>query len=285
METRPEPPILSSFTMTCAAQSGGWLPMTHLRQPVALGAFGQWRQGRFLPLGNIKDLWNTSDQSPPPLLSEPGKLAPSWGWQQGVTLEYRGLGNQSNNGQGNESWQELVWHFARAGSFAFHSQEPYGRWLLNWAEVDEQLISLLTQKRYSFRDVWVIVAVAEVKDWGMLLATHPDAGLTLLSEAHSSLASLSQTSTRLVQSRGVEISIGNEQPGYFFQAKKLIISQHKQDQVRKHALTSPTLADNEALGYWLSEGMLNLLPGNQQSLANCLELFSWTPVTPLDLGQ
>jgi len=283
MSSRQDASVITPFVAGFATQSGGWLPMNPLTAPVALGEFGQWHDGAFVGLGNIADLTLVQ----PVDASEPQALSEHWHGQSGVAQEYGGLSDelQGFGGEGSgQFWQKRVLGFDGVGSYVFHGRTPQGQWLMNWTEFAPDITLKLTQSAFGFRDVWVITAVATVAEWGLIVSARSGAELVMVCEDESDWAGLSHASTRLVQSRGLaQLTLGTDQTGYFFQAKKLVLSQHKYDQLLQELLQQPASLGGGPLDYWLSQGLMSRIPGQEINAASCLETFDWATVTYADL--
>jgi len=263
------------------SHSGGWLPMMPLTKTVVPGDFGQLRGDSLVALGNILDLSLVQ----PVVASEPRALADHWCWTSGMISQYRGSETQTSEGEANyRCWQKQALGFEEAGSFAFHGREPQGQWLLNWAEFAPDITLKLTQSRYSFREVVVVTAVAEVNRWGLVVAASSDAELVVISEDSNDWSGLSHPSSQLAKSRGLaQVVLGCEQSGYFFKAKKLVLSQPAHDQLMQQLLLQPNSPTGAQLSHWMSGGLINWLPADILNLNTCLETFGWADVTLADM--
>lgn len=268
-----------SFANHCVTQSGGWLPMMPLGQSLALGDFGQQQGLAFEVLGNIRDLSLVQ----PVNAVDPVSLGDQWCWSDGVAVNYRGLASEADNID--SQWQKQVLGFNGPGSFAFHGRQPQAQWLLNWAEFAPDITLKLTQSVFNFREVMVITAVATVEQWGLVVADSTEAELVVLNQDSSDWSGLSHHSAQLSQSRGLSESVlGCEQPAYFFKAKKLILSQTKQDQLLQQLLLQPNSPTGPQLSHWLSAGLMNRLQPHELNLNTCLETFDWADVTLADFN-
>ncbi len=262
-------------------QSGGWLPMMPMTNTVVPGDFGQLRGDGLVTLGNILDLQMVQ----PIVASEVLALADNWCWTSGMISQYRGSETQTSEGEANyRRWQKQALGFDGAGSFAFHGRTPQGQWLLNWAEFVSDITLKLTQSLFSFREVVVVTAVAEVNQWGLVVAAGADAELVVISEDNSDWSGLSHQSAQLAQSKGLARAVlGCEQRAYFFKAKKLVLSQPISDQLMQQLLCQSEPPYGAKLNHWLAGGLINRLRLGEQNLNTCLEIFDWADVTLTDL--
>jgi hypothetical protein len=273
----------AKFMAHSVSHSGGWLPMMPLTKAVVPGDFGQLRGGSLAALGNILDLSLVQ----PVDANEPLALADDWCWSSGVIPQYRGSGNEtqsSDGGANDRGWQKQALGFDGPGSFAFHGRAPQGQWLLNWAEFAPDITLKLTQSVFTFREVVVVTAVAEVSQWGLAIAGGADAELVVTSEDSSDWGGLSHQSAQLAQSRGLtQAVLGCEQGGYFFKAKKLVLSAQKHDQLMQQLLQQANPPTEAQLSHWLLGGLINRVQANELNLNTCLDIFDWADVTLADL--
>lgn len=268
-------------------QSSGWLPMKPLSQPVELGDFFQISRQQIRPLGSIK----SSAMVEPIQQSDRLNLNPL-DWQLKDQVRQLYSKHQQIEGEHQDhQWTQQVLEFSEPGSFIFYANNPNCQLILNWSKIKDELTIKLTQSEYSFRDIYVVTGVARLSDWGLAIADKPGAQLEttaqLRTNNHFDLfrhhSSITQASQDLFQ-----FDKSNEDPCYFFKAKKLILSDTKRDQCLHHLLQQYDPREGQQplnlLTGWLNTDLLNAQQTQQLNMANCIEFFDWADANLDDIA-
>lgn len=265
--------------------SGGWIPVMPLGCKLELGDFGQIARGGFKPLGNITQLRLVYEiKTTVPLALNP----PDWQLESGLEKTSVSLYSQTNEQNISSTWSKQELALKQKGDFIFHGVEPKARLICNWSEFKQDITLRLTQTEYSFREVYLITALATVKPWGLAIAGADNAELDLVAETAQtdSYALLSHHSVTMQHSRQLALFENSaDLPGYFFKAKKLVLSDRKKDQLIDRLLQKKAAQGEPVLADWLSGDLLNSVQTNELNAANCLEYFDWVDATLDDLEK
>jgi hypothetical protein len=273
------------FYRQCYRNSGGWIPMMPLAHKLELGDFGQIRQGRLRPLGNIGKLRLVYQiKSTDRIALNPD----DWQLEAGVEKIFGSTQTRTDDQNSLSTWSKQVLAFGRKGDFVFYGAEPKARFIANWSEFKQDITLKLTQADYSFRDVYVVTAVATVGHWGLAIAGADGAQLELAAETGEAdhFAMLSHRTAIAEQSRHIAVfeqSAGRH--GYFFKAKKLVLSDQKKDQLISQMLQQNVALEADELANWLSSDLLNRVQANELNPSTCLDYFDWVDVSLDDVEK
>ena len=168
---------------------------------------------------------------------EDGKLgygvkqnAAGWVFSDGVTKPYSGRGSGHGPIDGEFEFSKQVLAFSAKGSFFFRGNEPESVKILNWNELQQQLIIKLTQTYYSFREVYVVTESATTADWTLAISSSDKGELEIAtdSENFGLVDIFGHHSARTIQSKDIEYyhREPKRKPG-FFKAKKLVVQDEK----------------------------------------------------------
>jgi hypothetical protein len=270
-----------NFYQNCYEKTG-WVPMQALTQAIALGDVCQIQQGRMQPLLNVASM-NLIE----PLCRSEKIALPTvqWGISQGVQQTLCELHNVQEEGA-NYQWTKQVLVFDAPGSFAFHGCAPQAQWLLNWAQIKDEVTLKLTQLQYSFRHIYFITAVASMADWALAVAGQAGAQLEMSAEVENSdyFALLSHQTARNERSKGMACQEkGHGQPAHFFQAKKLVLSDTTYDRYLQHILLHHGACGLHPMLQLLRTDPLNLLKANELNLTTAIDFFNWTDISLNDV--
>ncbi len=265
------------FYQQCYLKTGGWIPMMPFASKLELGDFGQIQSAGFRPLGNIGKLNLVHAIKSTDLIS----LNPSdWQLESGVEKTV-GSTQTQNDGQENvTTWNTQTLTFKQKGDFIFHGVQPKACFIANWSEFKSSITLKLTQADYSFRDVYVVTALASVNHWGFAIAGEDGAQLELAAQMSDTnhFTLLSHQSVIALQNRHIaSFEKSENRAAYFFKAKKLVLSDKKKDMFLNQLLQlEPAEMTN-----WLSSNLINRVQVNELTPNTCLDYFDWVD-TSLD---
>jgi hypothetical protein len=243
--------------------------MFPLTQNIKLGDFCQTVRGLLVPQGNIEQL-RILDET---LLSPSMLLEPEvWRFSHGVELVMQ---------QQHNEYTEQLLRFYEPGSCVFYLNEPKAQYILNWQEIKDNLTIKLTQTDYSFRDVFVITAVTTGADWSGVIAGKAQAELKLVADCYAN----GNDHHHLLRNDSVKAEIiqnidyfekHTEQPCYFFQAKKLVLSEQEKQKVRINHIKN---GNQGYLPNYRNNHSIEQIPGKNITINNCLDYFEWADVS------
>lgn len=263
--------------------------MTPLTASLDLGDFGQIRQSRLIPLGNICKLRLVYPIKSTGLIP----LNP-WDWQMESGIG-KSVGNTQTQShiledslESQNAWITQALTFKQKGGFVFHGSEPKAQFIANWSEFKQDITLKLTQTDFSFRDVYVVTAIASVNQWGLAIAEAEGAELEIAAQTSEAdcFAMLSHQTVIALQSRNIarfEKSAGRT--AYFFKAKKLVLSDKKYDHMISQMLNQNCALEPDEPANWLSSGLINRVQANELTPTTCLEFFDWTDTTLDDVEK
>lgn len=277
--------IYKQFYQQCYLKNDGWVPMTPLSRKLNLGDFCQIHHLGLLPLGNITKLRLVQTiKSTDPIALSPESFQIEYGAE-------KVLGNTDTLPDDQEpptDWNIHVLNFGQEGDFVFHGTKPQADFIANWSEFKSDITLKLTQTDYSFRDVYVITAVASVSRWGLAIAGAQDAQLELAAQTEGAdyFASLSHPSAIAKQCQHMAVFEKSEgQPAYFFKAKKLILSDKKKEQIISQMMAQNESEASEELANWLTVDLLNRVKQNELNSNTCLDYFDWADLSLDDVEK
>jgi len=257
----------------------GWLPMNPLARHLSLGDVCQIRQGRFLPLLNLRHAHLVERvAASAPVAFDPVDWKLSLGVQQTFCETHW---SEDEEGARNASTRQVL-AFAQAGAFQFHAAAVNAHLLTNWDEIRDDVTLKLTQLHYGFREVYVVTEIAIADDWGLVIADQAGARLEMSAALGSSdsYALLSHASARAEQCHGIAVlERPPGQPGFFFRARKLVMSDAAHDHYLNQMLDNPSHLRPSDLANWFNTPLYNLVRTNELNLNSSIGFFSWTGLT------
>lgn len=206
-------------------RTGGFIPACPLDQPIYPGDFFQVRNGEMIVLGNIfhAGVVHADDCR----LADKIKLSTSgWNFSDGVSKPYSGRGSGHNALSEGYEFSRQVLAFADRGSFFFRGNNPESVRILNWGDLQQQLIIKLTQTLFSFRKLYVVTESATASDWTLAIAGAERAELEIATdEDNFGLVDIfGHHAAKTIQSRDIEYYRREAlRKPLFFKAKKLVV--------------------------------------------------------------
>jgi hypothetical protein len=209
-------------------KTGGFIPSAPLNQNLYPGDFFQIVNGEMLVLGNIfqKGIVHKDDVE----FGYGLKLNPaSWEFSDGLSKPYSGRGSGQGTLEDFEFSKQIL-AFEREGSFFFKATDPVAARILNWNDLQQELIIKMTQTYYSFRDLYIVTEVASTADWTLAVAGSKKAELEIStdSENFGLVDIFGHHSAKTIQSKDIEYyhREAHKKP-VFFKAKKLVVQDDK----------------------------------------------------------
>lgn len=272
------------FLQDCYRRTG-WLPMQPLARELAVGDVCQLRHGRFVPLLNLAEAHLLE-----PLVVSTALALDAGTWRFGADVRQAFCETQwHEDGQGgHQAATKQVLEFTQAGGFAFSAASVQARLLVNWHALRDDVTLKLTQARYSFREAYVVTGVAEALDWGLVVAGEAGARLELVTalECSDRYRLLGHASARARQAHGIaDFEQAQGQPGYFFKARKLVLSEAMHDHYLAQLLDNPGQLAASQVAHWLDAPLLNLARGNELNLNSSLDFFAWESLSLDDVAR
>lgn len=217
------------FFRSLYMRTNGYIPAKPLNQNMYPGDFFQIRNGEMIILGNI---FRQSLVDPGNVEFEYGiKLNPSnWNFGEGVSKPYSGRGSGQRPIEGGFEYSKQIIAYESKGSFFFRSNAPESVKILNWSNIQQELIIKLTQTYYSFRELYLVTETATTSDWTLAIAGSDKAELEIATDTENfGLVDIfGHHSARTIQSKDIEFyhREANRKP-VFFKAKKLVVQDEK----------------------------------------------------------
>ena len=223
--------VYKNFYKNFYLHTGGYIPTAPLNQNIFPGDFFQIRNGEMIILGNIfrNGIVDKTDTK-----MEYGiKLNPvNWNFSDGISKPYSGRGSGHGPNGDTFEFSKQVLAFARAGSFIFSANDPETIKIINWADIQQQLIIKMTQTYYSFRELYIVTEVASAADWTLAVAGAEKAELEIATDGENfGLTDIfGHHSTKTIQSKDIEYyhRESKRRPA-FLRAKKLVVQEEKQE--------------------------------------------------------
>ncbi|WP_248798723.1 hypothetical protein [Pseudomonas sp. MWU13-2105] len=263
----------------------GWLPMQPLARSLAVGDVCQLQHGRFQPLLNIVDAHLVEQVA----VSQPIALDPiDWRFgQDGQQTFCETLWSEDEQGE-HRAFTKQVLEFSQAGGYAFSAGAVQARLLTNWHQIRDDVTLKLTQLRYGFREAYVVSGVLQASDWALVVAAQEGARLDLSTalaggDRHTLLG---HGSTRMQQSQGIaEFEQSQGQSGFFFKARKLLLSDAMYDHYLGLLLDNPADLRPAEIANWLNAPLLNLTRSNELNLTTSIGFFAWAELSLDDVER
>ncbi|WP_293304920.1 hypothetical protein [Pedobacter sp. UBA5917] len=296
--------VYRNFYRSFYLRTNGFIPTSSLAKAVYPGDFFQIRNGQVVVLGNIyrSELVKHEDIK----LEYDNKLNPSgWSFSEGVSKPYSGRRNSNEAIEAEFEFSKQILAFSEKGSFIFKGSDPVSTRIINWNEIQQQLIIKLTQTYYSFRDVYVVTESATTKNWTLAVSGAASAELEIVTaEENFGLNDIfGHVSSKTIQSKDIEFYQREEggKPS-FYRAKKLLIKDDKSEALvadhiakeqghhewAKAFYKSDFHSNNEYLNdqsAYLQVNMLDLLRPGELNPNTALLYFSWADMSLDDLEK
>ncbi len=224
--------VYRNFYRNFYLKTGGFIPTQPLNQQMYPGDFFQIQNGEIHVLGNI---FRNKIVNPQEIKFGYGiKLNPAgWNFSDAVTKPYAGRGIGQSPEAGSFEFSKQILAFSQKGSFIFKTNEPESIKILNWSEIQQQLIIKFTQTIYSFREVYIVTETVVPVNWTLAIAGAGNAELELATDQENFGLSdiFGNLTSKTIQIKDIEYyqHEKNKQP-IFFKAKKLIF---KDEAVKK----------------------------------------------------
>lgn len=281
--------VYRNFYRNFYMRTSGFIPTKPLNQNVYPGDFFQIRNGEMIVLGNIfrKNIVNSEECK----FGSNIQLNPAnWTFSDSVTKPYSGRGRGHSAIDGQFEFSKQVLAFSDKGSFLFKSNEPHSLKILNWTDIQQQLIIKLTQTYYSFRELYLITETATVSDWTLAISGSDKGELEIATDSENfGLVDLfGHHSAKTIQSKDIEFyHREHRKKPAFFKAKKLVVQEEKLD-----VFISELIYQRQEQGEWARNfydydfhhdpGYTTQLPGSAQaSVLDMLQANELNPNTAL----
>jgi len=277
---------MQAFRESCY-RCNGWLPATDPCSPLVPGDVFVIKGGAVLPLLNIYDirLLERLDVSDPRTLVGGG-----WALNRGLAPVLTETMMETDE-QG-ESVRAVLrrLRFGAPGDFVFRAGEISARYVLNWPDIQRDLILKLTQLHYTFRDVCVVTAVAKAYNW--MLAIAGGSGAVLTSRAVESDGGwfddvLHESACRVLEDGMAYLAIERDvkRPAHFFQAQRLRLSDAVESRLLRQVLEQGQQYGDHMRSNWLQVDRTSLMRGSDLNLNTAMDTFTWRPVMPEDFAD
>ena len=181
----------------------------------------------------------------------------------------------------NTSYTKEILEFTNSGSFLFFGVKPRAESISNWNEISESLILKLTQSDFSFRELYIVSAVAKMTNYTLAIADKPGAQLEFIanSDASEFYDLLSDPTCEITKRTKIShFDKHLENPIYFFKAKKLVLKLKKREELLKKIME---VSGPNYFKSWYDGDLLNHVKSNDLNVTTCLDFFEWAE-TSLD---
>jgi hypothetical protein len=265
-------------------RTGGFIPTKPLNQNIYPGDFFQIKNGEMFVLGNIfrKAVVN-------PEMVEFGygiKQNPAgWNFSDGATKPYLGRGTGQGALEGEFDFSKQIIAFAQKGSFLFKCNEPESVKIINWSELQQQLIIKLTQTIYSFRELYLVTETIVPSDWTLAIASSDEGELEIASDSENiALVDIfGHHSTKTIQSKDIEYyHRETRKKPVFFKAKKLAVQEEKLE-----VFISKLITDRLSSSEWINDFFdcdfhqdPFSTPGNENAQTSILDMLQANELNP-----
>ena len=285
-------------------KTGGFVPTKPLSQNVYPGDFFQIKNGEMILLGNI---YRNRLISPEDTVFDYGiKLNDAnWDFKDGVRKPFSRRGTGDNRIEGEFEYSKQVFEFEREGSFYFKGNNPEAIKVLNWYDIQMELIIKLTTTQYSFREVYVVTECATVSDWTLAISSSERGQLELASDSENSglLELFGHGSSQTIQLNEMEyFNREASRKPCFFKGKKLVVQNEKLE-----VFISELIGQRERLPEWAHDfydyefhnepsyspevtrnaqaSVLDMLQANELNPNTALMYFRWADINLDDIEK
>jgi hypothetical protein len=210
-------------------KTGGFIPTKPLNQNVYPGDFFQIINGELIILGNIflKGVVDSDNVE----IGYDTKLNPvNWNFSDGIYKPYSGRGSGRGPIDGEFEFSKQVIGFHNRGSFFFKGNNPESVKILNWNDIQQQLIIRMTQTLYSFRHLYIVTETATTSDWTLAISGSEKGELEIATDTENfGLVDIfGLQSAKTIQSKEIEYyHRESRRKPVFYKAKKLVVQDEK----------------------------------------------------------
>lgn len=285
-------------------KTGGYIPAKPLNQNVYPGDFFQIQNGEMVILGNI---FRKEIVDPAVCRFDYGvKLNPTgWKFQDGVNKPYTGKERGHSTLEGDLEFSKQIISFETKGSFLFKGNEPESVRILNWSDIQQQLIIKLTQTYYSFREVYLVTESVSTMDWTLAIANDEKAELEIITEHEGpgliEVFGHMNSKTQIAKDLEYYHREPNRKPS-FFKAKKLVVQPEQLDVFVSELLINRQYQNEWARGFYnynfhydddyapqhydrMHTNVLDMLQGNELNPNTALLYFRWADANLDDIEK
>jgi len=296
--------VYRNFYRNFYQRTGGFIPGKPINLSVFPGDFFQIKNGEILQLGNI--FRNNIVEPENVNFGYGSKLNPaSWDFSDGVSKPYSGRGVGSGPIEGEFEYSKQVLAFSKKGSFLFRGLNPESVKILNWIELEQQLIIKLTQTLFSFRELYVVTESATTSEWTLAISGSEKGELEIATDKENFglLDIFGHHSSKTIQSKDIDYYHREaKRKPTFFKAKKLVVQEDKAEYFISELLQQ-RLNQNE----WAAEffeydfqcdpvympqirsneqaGILDMLQANELNPNTALDYFRWIDANMDDIEK
>ncbi|MBK8608704.1 MAG: hypothetical protein IPL84_01795 [Chitinophagaceae bacterium] len=242
--------LFQKFYRTFYMKTGGFMPTQPAGQLFFPGDFFQIRNGNIIVLGNIfrGGLVNRED-----VVFKYGISQNPAGWQFSENVKKANSGRMMGEGAaGNDfEYSKLLLSFDEYGAFIFKGNQPTAVKIMNWVDLQQQLIIKLTQTVYSFRELYLVTETATTSDWTLAIGGSNSGELEIATDVqnYGLVDIFGHESAKTIQSKDIEYYHREDKPKpVFFKAKKL---QVQDDQV--HPFISSLISERQGRPGWATD--------------------------------
>ena len=274
--------------------TSGFLPAKPLVNNMFPGDFFQIRNGEIVMLGNIFR-HNIIDRDRCKF-SYGIKLNPSgWHLSEGLSKPYSGRSTGQGSIEGEFEFSRQLLSFSQRGSFFFKGREPESVKIVNWNELQQELIIKFTQTLYSFRELYLVTECATTSDWALAISGAEKAELEIAtnSDNFGLVDIFGHHEAKTIQSRDIEYyHREHKRKPCFFKAKKLIVQDNKLDVFINELITARENQNQWAGDFYDYDfhyddsystdvpacargSLLDMLPANELNPNTALLYFKW----------
>ena len=227
----------------------------------------------------------------------------AWNITDGVKKPYSGIATGNDPVAGDFQYSKQVLDFAAAGSFMFKGHEPEAVKIMNWSDIQQQLIVKLTQTYYSFREVYFVTESATTANWTLAIAEKHKAELEIATDAENfGLTDIfGQSSTRVIQSKDIGYcEREDKRRPCFFKAKKLVVQEERLEVFISQLISQKEQQTNWAKDFYkfeydmpiasninagINQSVLDMLRANELNPNTASRYFRWADASLDDIEK
>jgi len=277
--------VYRNFYRNFYMRTGGFIPTKPLNQNFYPGDFFQIKNGEMIVLGNIfrKGVVDPEQvQFGYGIKQNPG----SWNFSDGVTKPYSGRGSGQGAIEGEFEFSKQIMAFSREGSFFFKCNEPESVKILNWSEIQQQLIIKMTQTIYSFRELYLVSESVVPLNWTLAISSSDKGELEIAtdSENFGLVDIFGHQSAKTIQSKDIEYYHRETlKKPVFFKAKKLVVQEEKLEVFISELITDRLNSSewvNNFFDYDFHYEPVYTTPGTQNTQTSILDMLHANELNP-----
>jgi hypothetical protein len=222
--------IYRNFYRKFYQRTAGFIPTQPYMQNMYPGDFFQIKAGEIVVLGNIFRKGLIRDSAIAFGNGIPASLS-LWMFSDAMNKSYAGTGSGQGSIAVKASFSRQVINFHARGGFYFKANQPESLRMLNWGDVQEELIIKMTQSLYSFRELYIVTESAVAADWTLAVSASERGEIETEVEDEENAGLLDifgHQKSKTIQSRDIEFfyTESKRKPS-FFKAKKLVVQDEK----------------------------------------------------------